>query len=209
MRNIPRAPASKVLVHGPRRMGKTSAVHMAIKKTERRGGRAFLADLSTASTVADMANRILAAATRELGKRWKDLPTEFVRRLGVNLRLEPDPGTGLILPSLDLGLRRSPVEDQRRTFAQVLDPLNDLAGSRERGLGVVLDEFQEIHRFGGEEGRVASAWGDPEPRSSGLCPGWIPGASRSTDAGKGTRVLSSSRSSVRPDRACYPGWLDR
>ncbi|MGH7558463.1 MAG: AAA family ATPase [Gemmatimonadota bacterium] len=144
-------PGSKVLVYGPRRMGKTSAIRVAIERVEQEGGRAFLADLSTASTVADMANRILEAAARTLGKRWKDLPTEFVRRLGVSLRMEPDPGTGLILPSLDLRLRSAPVEDQRRTLGQVLDVLNQLAESRKHSLGVVLDEFQEIHRFGGEE----------------------------------------------------------
>jgi hypothetical protein len=53
-------------------MGKTSALVMAISRYEADGGVALLADMSTASTIVDIANRILEAAGRALGRRWRD-----------------------------------------------------------------------------------------------------------------------------------------
>jgi hypothetical protein len=89
---------AKLLVYGPRRMGKTSAIMRAIQAHEERGGVAFLADLSTASTLIDVANRILESSARTLGRQWKDLVNEFVSRLGVTLKVRPTLA-GLILPA--------------------------------------------------------------------------------------------------------------
>ncbi len=143
-------PGAKLLVYGPRRMGKTSALAQAIDNHRRRGGLAFLADLSTASTPVDMANRILEAAARALGTRWRDVVSDLVGRLHLTVTLTPEPVTGLILPSLELGLRARPVEEQRGSLVATLDAIEALARARKTTIGVVLDEFQDIHRFGGE-----------------------------------------------------------
>lgn len=144
-------PGAKLLVYGPRRMGKTSAIMRAIRAHEEKGGVAFLADLSTASTLIDVANRILESSARTLGRQWKDLVNEFVSRLGVTLKVRPDPGSGLILPSLDVSLRSAPIEDQRKSLATTLDTIDGIAGSKRKAVGVVLDEFQEIQKLGGDE----------------------------------------------------------
>ena len=145
-------PAAKLLVYGPRRMGKTSALVRAIARHEDTGGVAFLADMSTASTLVDVANRILEAAGRALGRKWSDSIGDFVKRLGMKISLTPDPGSGLILPSLDVSLRAAPLEEQRTSLAKTLDSIEGLAKARKTTIGVVLDEFQEIQRFGGEAG---------------------------------------------------------
>lgn len=145
-----REPAAKLLVYGPRRMGKTSALLQALERHEAAGGVAFLADISTASTVTDVANRILEAAGRALGRRWRDSISEFVRRIGMTISLTPDPATGLILPSLDVKLRAASLEDQRASLGQTLDAVEHLAEERNATIGIVLDEFQEIQRFGGD-----------------------------------------------------------
>ena len=145
-----REPATKLLVYGPRRMGKTSALMQALARHESEGGVAFLADISTASTVVDIANRILEAAGRALGRRWRDSISEFVRRIGVTISLTPDPATGLVLPGLDVRLRAASLEDQRLSLAQTLDAVERLAADRKTPIGIVLDEFQEIQRFGGD-----------------------------------------------------------
>lgn len=145
-----REPAAKLLVYGPRRMGKTSALLEALARREAEGGVAFLADISTASTVVDIANRILDAAGRALGRKWRDSISEFVRRIGLTISLTPDPTTGLILPSLDVKLRAASLEDQRGSLSQTLDSVERLAAERETPIGIVLDEFQEVQRFGGE-----------------------------------------------------------
>jgi hypothetical protein len=145
-----REPATKLLVYGPRRMGKTSALLQALERHEADGGVAFLADISTASTVTDVANRILEAAGRALGRRWRDSISAFVRRIGMTISLTPDPATGLVLPSLDVRLRAASLEDQRLSLAQTLDAVEHLAEERDATIGIVLDEFQEIQRFGGD-----------------------------------------------------------
>lgn len=150
IRRVLREPGAKLLVYGPRRMGKTSALVRAIEQHEADGGVAFLADVSTATALVDIANRILDAAVRALGKRWRDAISDFVSRIGLSLKLTPEAGSGLILPSLDVGLRSAGLEDQRKSLTQTLDAINALAGDRGKTLGIVLDEFQEISRFGGE-----------------------------------------------------------
>jgi hypothetical protein len=143
-------PGAKLLVHGPRRMGKTSVLTQAIENLRARGGIAFLADLSTATTPVDMANRVLEAATRAIGARWRDAVSDLAARLQLAVTLTPEPVTGLILPSFEVSLRARPVEEQRGSLVATLDAINALARARKATIGVVLDEFQEIHRFGGE-----------------------------------------------------------
>jgi hypothetical protein len=143
-------PSAKLLVYGPRRMGKTSAIVRAIARREADGGVAFLADMSTASTLVDIANRVLESAGHALGAKWKDAISDFIARLGLSITLTPDPATGLVVPSLDVKLRSAPVEEQRTSLSKTLDAIDALARARKTPIGVVLDEFQEIQRFGGE-----------------------------------------------------------
>jgi hypothetical protein len=56
-----------------------------------------------------------------------------------------------MLPSFDVGLRQESLERQRQSLAQVLDGLESLAASKKTNVGLVLDEFQDIAKFGGED----------------------------------------------------------
>jgi hypothetical protein len=150
IRDSLQSPPSKLLVYGPRRMGKTSTILVASGASEKRGSRVVRADLSTASSVADVVNRLMAGAVRSLGRSWKDLATVFVERLQISVGLRPDPATGLAIPTLDASLRDRDADQQRATLGNALDTLNTLAGDRGIRLGVILDEFQEIYRLGGE-----------------------------------------------------------
>ena len=141
---------SKLLVYSPRRMGKTSAIMKAVNNVNQAGGHAFLVDLSTASTAVDMGNRILAAVSKIMGKKWRNFIGDVVSRLNVTITLTPDPTTGVPLPSIDVNLRGDKFEKQRQTFTNVLDAINEIAGERNIIIGIALDEFQEIHKFGGE-----------------------------------------------------------
>ncbi len=142
---------SKLLVYGERRMGKTSALRVALEQHESDRGISCLADFSTASSPVDLSNRILDAASRALGKRWRDLAGELAKRLGLSVKLDLDPVTQLPTLALEVGLRDQPLSTQQDTLGRVLDSLDQLAGDRGVVLGLVLDEFQEIHRFGGEQ----------------------------------------------------------
>ena len=144
-------PTAKVLLWGERRMGKTSCLEVALEAHRRAGGHAVLADFSTASSVADLSNRLLGAAGEALSRGWRDFGSELVRRIGLSVQMRTDPATGVLTPSLDVGLRAAPEEVQRDSLERVITALDQMAGARGVTLGVVLDEFQEIHRFGGEQ----------------------------------------------------------
>lgn len=153
IRRIRRAlstPTAKVLVWGERRMGKTSCLEVALEQHRAQGGHGLLADFSTASSVADLSNRLLAAAGSSLSRRWSDFVSDLLQRIGLTLKVKSDPVTGHVIPSLELGLRSAPLEEQRRSLERVLDTLDEMAASRGVTLGIILDEFQEVHRFGGE-----------------------------------------------------------
>jgi Cdc6-like AAA superfamily ATPase len=144
-------PGAKLLVYGPRRTGKSSSLQRSVDQVNAAGGHAFIADLSTATTMVDISNRILAGAIRAVGRRWTTLLTDLVTHLQASLALEPDPTTGLMLPSFRVSVRDGALEEQQASLVSALDSLNALAGARGVVLGVVLDEFQEITRFGGSQ----------------------------------------------------------
>ena len=66
-RAILEEPAAKMVGYGHRRMGKSSTLELAVGSVNRAGGPALLADLSTASTLADISNRILPARRNRWG----------------------------------------------------------------------------------------------------------------------------------------------
>lgn len=104
----------------------------------------------TVSSTADVTNRLLAAAFRSVGRTWKDLASLFVERLRISAGLRPDPATGLAIPTLDASLRSRDPSAQRETLGSALDMLDALAAERNVRLGIILDEFQEIHRLDGQ-----------------------------------------------------------
>jgi hypothetical protein len=142
---------SKLIMYGPRRMGKTSALLRAVDTVNKNGGHAIFADLSTASSAADMSNRLLTAAGAILGKSIRDFITDLVSKLKLSITLTADPVTGLVLPGLDVQSRDWNIEKQRQTLTDVLDALDLMARKRSIVIGIALDEFQEIASFGGEK----------------------------------------------------------
>jgi hypothetical protein len=150
-RRVLTEPGAKMVVYGRRRMGKTSTLENAVRMVNAKGGHAIVADISTASSITDIGNRILAAAARAVGKRWQEMLKDLIARIQGGVKLAPDPVTGLLVPSFDVGLRQDSIETQRQSMAQVLDSLNAIGESRKTNIGLVLDEFQEITRFGGTD----------------------------------------------------------
>jgi AAA+ ATPase superfamily predicted ATPase len=144
-------PQAKLLVIGPRRMGKTSTIEAAIATVRRKLGKAILADLSTATHVSDVASRLLQAVSAELGGSWPDVLTTLIKGLSVGVSLTADSQTGGVRVGLDVRQRDLPVEAQRETLGEVLDVIERLAAAKRKTIGIALDEFQEIRRFGGDE----------------------------------------------------------
>ena len=74
----------------------------------------------------------------------------FLKAITLKVSLSLDPVTGLTLPTLSLEGRTDALEEQRATLARVLDTIDLVAAQRKARVGIVLDEFQTIARFGGE-----------------------------------------------------------
>lgn len=146
IRDAMREPA-RLLVFGPRRMGKSSAIAVAAERARRSGALVVRGDLSTASGLVDVANRLLASLSSQ---RPRGRLAELAASLSPNVTLTFDAVTGV--PRIVFGAdRRSASDaDQRRSIEQVIELL-----ARERSadqpVAVVLDEFQAVGRLGGEE----------------------------------------------------------
>lgn len=141
---------SRLLVFGPRRMGKSSAIAVAADRARRDGALVVRADLSTASSLVDVANRLLRSLSAQREPGWL---ARLAGSLVPTLSLTMDPVTGA--PRLVFGAeaRQAPVERQRRSLEQVIETLAAETGNGDEPgrVAIVLDEFQAIGRFGGEE----------------------------------------------------------
>lgn len=144
---------SRLLVYGPRRMGKSSAIAMAAERVRAEGGLVVEADLSTASVLTDVTGRLLTSlhrAEEAAGEGGGVL--ELLKSL--RLRFEIDPSSGAPSVALEARERSTPPERQAETLEGVLDRLDERAAGTDRPVSVVLDEFQEVVRIGPER----AAW---------------------------------------------------
>lgn len=138
---------TRLLVFGPRRMGKSSAIAVAAERARQAGVLVVRADLSTASGLVDVANRLLTSLSRQ---RSRERLAAIAAELAPNVTLTFDEATGVPRIAFGMERRRAAVDGQRRSLEAVVDRLAQETGSGDR-VSVILDEFQAIRKFGGEE----------------------------------------------------------
>ena len=144
---------SRLLVYGPRRMGKSSVIAMAAKRVRADGGVVVEADLSTASVLSDVTSRLLTSLHRAgLDEGGGPGLMELLRSL--RIRVEIDQSSGAPAVTLEARERSSPPERQAETLEGVLDRLEEVGAGADHPVAVVLDEFQEVVRIGPER----AAW---------------------------------------------------
>ena len=140
-------PGSRLLVHGRRRMGKTTVCKAVVDELRKAGNAVLLVDFSTATQLADLSNALLGKITEVLGKRWQDYASALMKSLSLQLETEVDGATGNIKVRLKPSARKAPMDEQRSTFMGILNQANTLAREKGTHLGIVIDEFQELARF--------------------------------------------------------------
>ncbi len=145
------SPGARLLVYGGRQVGKSSVLAEAQGRLRGKALPSVLVDLGSATTVADMATRVLRASTAQLRKVWKRAGRELAERLGTQVSLRPDPVSGRPTPTLNRSARAAPVEAQREILGAVLDALDAMTAGRDQNLGLGLDGIHEVSRFGGED----------------------------------------------------------
>jgi hypothetical protein len=141
---------SRLLIYGPRRMGKSSCIVRAASQARRDGALVGWADLSTATTLTDVSNRLLKSLSHELGHANRERLIRFAQQVSPQVTATFDPVSGIPILSLDVSLRKRAAADQRQPLESVLDRLNALASDQARPVAVVFDEFQDILDIGGD-----------------------------------------------------------
>src|SRR5690554_1910614 len=143
--------SSKLLVYGPRRMGKSSAIWNAAESARRSRPKPIVvtADVATATNLYDVSARLLRSLyveTRWLKLRLEDLLGGLAPR--VTVRLDEHGGPPAITFGIDR--RTASEEERRRAFEGVFQRLSQVREDTGRPVAVVLDEFQAIRTFAGE-----------------------------------------------------------
>ena len=138
---------TRLLVFGPRRMGKSSAIAVAAVRARRDGVLVVRADLSTATTLVDVANRLLNSLSRQRKREWL---AELAAGLAPSVSLTFDAVTGAPRVVFGAEHRSATGKLQRRSLEQVIEALAAEAEGP-GSVAVVLDEFQAVRRFGGQE----------------------------------------------------------
>ncbi len=159
----------RLLVAGPRRMGKSTVIGVAARRVEADGGIVLTADLATASSLTEIANRLLAAVTAVAP--WRERLMDWARELGPVVTLGFDAAER---PRLSVVLESRPrsVEGERELLERVLDRIEGVAARESSPVVVVLDEFQRISELGGEEAEWVLRRRMQENRSTGyVCAG--------------------------------------
>lgn len=126
----------RLLVHGRRRMGKTSLIRNAADKAK---ATFIYCDISTAAGMNEVARKLMDAAPGERGRRLTraiEIAARYLKTVGVS--------AGKVTISGEL---RS--EDAGKTLESVLGLLNARAASNDEVWTVCLDEFQEVRALGG------------------------------------------------------------
>jgi hypothetical protein len=149
-----RDPGGGLIVFGPRRMGKSSALERASELVRAEGGHVAIASLATATDPQDAARRVLEAIHVEVGKSGREIIEAIAGRLRAGIEIRPtlDPGG---VPSIRFDFGLGDQLERVRVLPDVLDAVD--AEMRRRGitLGIGLDEFQRIHEWGGEDAEWA------------------------------------------------------
>lgn len=140
---------SRLLVYGPRRMGKSSTVAKAVERFRADGGVVAWADFSTATELTDISNRLLRSFAGEL-KGVQERLLEFARSVRPEVSLTFEPAAQTPVLSFGVGLRQRPVEDQRVAFESVLDRIEAFASEHDGRVALIFDEFQDILEIAGD-----------------------------------------------------------
>lgn len=137
-----------VILHSPRRYGKTSLMVEVLRQLRERGFLTALVDLFSCASTYDLAeslSREVVAKNFTRAEAVVDFLKSGLGRLRPELVVHQDGSFGLSLGRAAAGL------DDVAVLEEVLDAPQQLARKKKKRVVVVLDEFQEISRLDGEE----------------------------------------------------------
>jgi uncharacterized protein len=139
--------AQKIFLIAPRRYGKTSLLFALRERLEKKGVSVAFVDLYRSATMAELlsllAASVLSTAERKL-ERVLRLASDIIPRLRPHIQVGKN-GT----PSLSIEV--SPRErDLAMDAEDIFDLPERISGKSGKPFVVIMDEFQELNRFGGQ-----------------------------------------------------------
>lgn len=137
----------RLLLWGPRRMGKSTILGVAAERVRAQGGLVLEVDLATITSLTEAADRLLEAVSRQ--EAWLDRLAGWVTSLAPSVTLSADAAGQ---PRLGIGIEARPrrEENERALLERVLDRIDAVAAEHEAPVVVVLDEVQRLSELGGE-----------------------------------------------------------
>lgn len=144
-------PTTRLLVHGDRRLGKSSTLHEAARQAQEAGGQLATVDLGLAPSVADAARRILATYHAVVGQRWMDAIQSVVAKLrgAVSMKIGAEP-SGTPTVSFEISPEMAPPSGAILITDILTAIAEDLATRRETFV-LALDEFQRLGQWYGTD----------------------------------------------------------
>jgi len=139
----------RLFLIGPRRYGKTSILAAAGAALERENITVLRYNVETYETLGRLAEALLAGAAKKLTGTLQQAG-ETVKHMFARLRPGIDYNFTDQTLSITLGGATRGDEDTLPLLTDVLDAVNTLAGKAKRTAVVILDEFQQAIREGGE-----------------------------------------------------------
>jgi hypothetical protein len=128
-------------------MGKSTILGVSADRVRRDGGIVLNVDLATVTSLAEAAERLLAAVSRE--ERWQERLVSWVRSLAPVVTLGAD-AEGRPRLGVAFEMRGRGDEGDRELLSGILDRVDALAGEHEHPVVMVLDEVQQLGQIGGE-----------------------------------------------------------
>lgn len=141
---------AKLVVYGDRRQGKSAVLTVAAERVAATGAKVVVFNLATAIDAQDAVQRLIRAVHRAIGRSWKSVVQDLAAKLRFNVTFTPklDPSG---FPEFTLGFEPGATPPTSALFADALDAIEAELLRRRLRLGLGIDEFQRLLKWGGEE----------------------------------------------------------
>jgi hypothetical protein len=150
LRHAWETPGAKLVVYGDRRQGKSAALELAAAEARTAGQKVVVFSLATAIGPEDAVRRLIQAVNRAIGRSWRTVVQDLAARLRFTVTLTPTPDGGG-MPDFSLALEPGATAPHSGVFTDALDTIEEELKRRRLRLGLGIDEFQRLLKWGGED----------------------------------------------------------
>jgi hypothetical protein len=142
-------PGAKLVVYGDRRQGKSAALERAAAEANAAGRKVVVFSVATAIGPEDAVQRLIRAVQKAIGRSWKTLVQDLAAKLRFTITMSPPEAGGA--PEFSLHVEPGAAASHAGFVTDALDAIDAELGRRRLRLGLGIDEFQRLLKWGGED----------------------------------------------------------